>query len=84
MSVYVTRERLPYGRMLMGHMIADTSAELHAMAAHVGVERRWCQGEGTPREHYDMALSKRALAVAAGAIEITRRELALKVRARAR
>jgi hypothetical protein len=58
--------RANFGRMIMCHMIADTEAELHAMAARIGVARRWYQGD-----HYDIALSKRALAVAAGAREIT-------------
>lgn len=70
MSVYVDDMEAPYGRMIMCHMIADTSEELHAMAARIGVARRWCQDEGTYREHYDIALSKRALAVKYGAKEI--------------
>ncbi len=71
MSVYVDDMRARFGRMVMCHMIADTSEELHAMAARIGVARRWCQDEGTYREHYDIALTKRAAAVAAGAIEVT-------------
>lgn len=60
-----------FGRMKMSHMIADTEAELHAMADRIGVARRWYQGD-----HYDIALSKRALAVAAGAVEVTLKQLA--------
>ena len=75
MSVYVDDMRAPLGRMRMCHMIADTPEELHAMAARIGVKRGWCQYEGTYREHYDISLGKRALAVAAGAKEITMREL---------
>src|SRR5690242_7592186 len=71
MSVYVDDMRAPYGRLIMCHMTADTSEELHAMAAKIGVARKWCQKPGTPNEHYDICLSKRALAVKAGAIEIT-------------
>lgn len=59
-----------FGRMKMSHMIADSDEELHAMADRIGVARKWFQGD-----HYDIALSKRALAVAAGAKEITLREL---------
>lgn len=73
MSVYVDRARYGFGRMVMCHMIADTPAELHAMADRIGVARRWFQ---TPPKasfwHYDIAKSKRALAVAAGAIECDR------------
>ena len=70
MSVYVDDMRAPFGRMIMCHMVADTEDELHEMADTIGVARRWYQGD-----HYDIALSKRALAVKAGAIEFTGREL---------
>ncbi len=71
MTVYVDDMRAPFGRMIMCHMIADASEELHAMARTIGVRRRWCQYEGTWKEHYDICLSKRAAAVAAGAQEVT-------------
>lgn len=58
------------GRMKMSHMIADTTEELLAMADRIGVQRRWLQYPGSHKEHFDIALSKRALAVAAGAVEI--------------
>lgn len=74
MTVYVDDMRAPYGRMVMCHMIADTDAELHAMADAIGVARRWHQKPGTPRSHYDIALSKRAAAVMRGAVEITWRQ----------
>jgi len=75
MTVYVDDMRANFGRMVMCHMLADTDEELHAMAARIGVQRRWWQSpEQTSGSHYDIALSKRALAVAAGAIEITWRQ----------
>jgi len=61
----------PYGRMKMCHMVADSDEELHAMAKHIGVSRKWHQKPGTPRSHYDICLSKKALALAAGAVAIT-------------
>lgn len=76
MSVYVDDMRAPLGRMVMCHMAADTRNELDAMADRIGVNRRWIQHEGTPKEHYDISLGKRALAVQAGAIEVDRYELA--------
>lgn len=82
MSVYVDGMRAPYGRMVMCHMFADTSEELHAMADQVGVARRWCQAQGTAREHYDICLSKRRRAVALGAREIGNREVAALLRGR--
>lgn len=74
--VYVDDMRAPIGRMVMCHMVADTDDELHAMADRIGVARRWHQKPGTHRSHYDVCLAKRALAVAAGAIEVTQREVA--------
>lgn len=76
MTVYVDTMRAPFGRMVMCHMVADTSEELHAMAQRIGVLRRWCQNQGTYREHYDIALSKRKLAIVAGAREIGLHEFA--------
>lgn len=70
MAVYVDDMRAPLGRMVMCHMLADTTEELLAMADRIGVARRWLQKAGTPHEHFDIALSKRALAVRYGAEEI--------------
>lgn len=74
MTVYVDDMRAPFGRMIMCHMVDDTEAELHAMAARIGVARRWYQGD-----HYDVCLTKRQAAVSAGAVEITWRQLGLMV-----
>lgn len=74
MAVYVDDMRAPYGRLILCHMVADTDEELHAMAALIGVSKRWHQKAGTPQSHYDICLTKRAKAVAAGALEITMRE----------
>lgn len=75
MPVYVDDMRAAFGQMIMCHMVADTEAELHAMADKIGVDRKWYQYPRKSRHpHYDIALSKRALAVAAGAVEITWRE----------
>lgn len=75
MAVYVDNMRAKFGRMIMCHMIADSDDELHAMADAIGVARRWHQAAGTYRSHYDIAVSKKALAIQHGAKEITMREL---------
>lgn len=69
MSVYVDNMRAPFGRMVMCHMMADTTEELLTMADKIGVNRKWIQNHGTPREHFDIALTKRSLAIANGAID---------------
>lgn len=68
--------------MVMSHMLADTTAELHAMADRIGVDRRYVQNAGTPREHYDICQSKRALALEHGALEIHRRQVVDLIRSR--
>ncbi|MCA2014411.1 DUF4031 domain-containing protein [Cereibacter sphaeroides] len=82
MSVYVDHARHPFGRMKMCHMMADTTDELLAMADKIGVNRKWLQKPGTDYEHFGIAMSKRAMAVAAGAKEVTSRELGLLIQSR--
>lgn len=82
MPVYVDDMRAPYGRMVMCHMLADTEAELHAMADRLGVSRRHHQYPGTAKSHYDICLSKRAQAIALGAIPCTQRDAAALVKKR--
>ena len=78
MTVFVDDMRAKYGRMVMSHMMADSEAELHAMADRIGIARRWYQGD-----HYDICQDKRRLAVSFGAVEITQREM-VRVRRAAR
>ena len=82
MTVYVDNMRARYGRMKMCHMIAESTDELLAMADRIGVDRKWLQKPGTRFEHFDIALSKRALAVEAGAVEVTMMELGRIIRRR--
>ncbi|HEF4732691.1 DUF4031 domain-containing protein [Burkholderia multivorans] len=55
----------------MSHLIADTSDELLAMVRAIDVNPKWIQHRGTRDEHFDIAISKRAAAIAAGAVAIT-------------
>lgn len=74
MAVYVDGEFNSFGRMKMCHLVADTEAELHAMADKLGLKRKWYQGSAsTP--HYDVAKGKRELAVFLGVVEIDRRQM---------
>ena len=79
MAVYVDdMYRYPmgrYGRMKMSHMVADTHDELMRMADRIGLDRRWLQNAGTRREHFDVSMTKRREAIAAGALTVSTREL---------
>lgn len=80
MAVYIDNARIPYGRMLMNHMIADTVDELHRMADAIGMRRDWFQPTSFP--HYDVCLKRKAHAHELGAIDVpTRRRFALIMRA---
>lgn len=63
------------------HMFADTPDELHEMASYIGLKLAWFQHDRR-LPHYDLTPSRRAAAVAAGAKEVTRRELVDFMRAR--
>jgi hypothetical protein len=77
MTVYVDNVEHAFGNMKMCHMWADTLDELLAMVDRIEVRRMWIQGHptlsfGKHRNaswvHFDIAKSKRALAIKAGAI----------------
>jgi len=68
--VYVDDMKFPFkmGRNVgkMCHMYADTIEELHKMADTIGLKREWFQDKKRV-PHYDVTLSKRALAIQNGA-----------------
>jgi len=77
MAVYVDDMRAPFGNLIMCHMLADTDDELHTMADALGIKRIWWQSpEKTSGSHYDICLTKKAIALRRGAIPITRRQAA--------
>ena len=80
MPVYVDNARNPYKGMLMSHMVADSRAELLAMASRVGVAARWIQFPDTPKEHFDICAGKREAALAAGALPVSTRDIARLIR----
>lgn len=75
--VYVDNFNAPFGRMVMCHLIADTTEELLEMVDKIGVQRKWIQYPGTYNEHFDISLGKKKLALQHGAKEIGFREYAL-------
>lgn len=84
MAVYVDDMRAGFGRLILCHMIADTSFELVTLAAAVGLDVRHIQHPGTAREHFDVSLGKRAELVRLGAREITWRQCGAMTRRRRR
>jgi hypothetical protein len=84
MAVYVDNYKAAFGRMTMCHMMADTRDELLQMVDKIGVQRRWIQKAGTHQEHFDVCLSKRDKAVAAGAIELHAFDLVRRMLAKQR
>ena len=79
MAVYVDNAFIPYGRMLMCHMGADSLTELHEMADKVGLKRRWFQ-EHKLIPHYDLCKRKRGLAIELGAIEVSSRDFLVRLK----
>lgn len=79
MPVYVDAARHDFGRMKLGHMVADTPEELHNMAELLGLRREWYQRLAS-WPHYDVSLSKRRLAIHHGAKTLTTRELGRKIK----
>lgn len=75
MSVYVDDAFIEFGRMVMSHMVADTSEELLAMADKIEVPRHWIQNAGTYREHFDVCMDKRRKALKAGALSVDPRDV---------
>jgi len=82
MAVYVDNFNAKYRGMIMCHVIADSTEELLDMMDKIGVQRKWIQDAGTYSEHFDICLSKKAIAVKPGAIEIGFRDYARKVNER--
>lgn len=75
MTVYIDSYNAKYGRLVMCHMIADTDQELRDMAVKIGVQQKWHQGN-----HFDICLSKKALAIQYGALEITAKQCAAMIK----
>ena len=78
MTVYVDNMEAAFGRMKMCHCWADTRQELFDMMTQIGVQLKWFQrppgvhpvGMPASWEHFDISISKRKAAIAAGAVEV--------------
>lgn len=77
MTVYVDNMEAPHKRMKMCHCWADSREELFAMMTKIGVHLKWFQrppgivkfGMAASWEHFDISMTKRKLAIEAGAVE---------------
>ncbi|WP_418957747.1 DUF4031 domain-containing protein [Streptomyces tritici] len=71
MTLYIDPPQWPgHGRM-WSHLVSDVSfEELHAFAASIGAPSRAFDGD-----HYDLPAERYADAVAAGAVEVSSKEL---------
>ena len=71
MAILIDAAIWPAHERLWCHMVSDTSLEeLHAFAAALGVPERGFEGD-----HYDIPEGHRDAVIAAGAIEVSSREL---------
>jgi Protein of unknown function (DUF4031) len=63
------------------HLTSDSLHDLHEFAARIGLARCWFQWKRGSLPHYDLSPNKRRTAVAAGAIELGRKEFVRLIRA---
>ena len=71
MTVLVDPAVWPWRGRRWAHLVSDESyEELHRMAALLGIERRWFQGD-----HYDVPAELRERAIDLGAVAVPSRDL---------
>jgi hypothetical protein len=72
-AVYVDDYRISWRGQEWSHLLADTTEELHAFAARLGLERaRFQHKPARPwQDHYDVPETKRRQAIRLGAKPIT-------------
>ena len=85
-AVYVDDSRIRWRGREWSHLIGDTTEEVHAFAAGLGLERALFHGKPTRpwKDHYDVPEATRRLAIRRGARPITCREVAEILRAKRR
>lgn len=80
MAVYVDAAIHRWRNRLWCHLIADDEEELHVFALELGLKREWYQTESS-LHHYDIPKETRDLAVEMGALELSRKQMVLRIRA---
>ena len=64
MTLYVDDARNRYGRMLLSHMMADTSEELERARQALAIPPAAIHHPASPDEHMDLSQAKRREAIA--------------------
>ena len=84
MAVYVDDSRIRWRGREWFHLIGDTTEELHAFAAGLGLERARFHAKPTRpwKDHYDIPEATRRLAIRRGARPVTCREAVEILRAK--
>src|ERR671923_2384746 len=84
MAVYVDDSRIRWRGCEWSHLIGDTTEELHAFAAGLGLERARFHAKPTRpwKDHYDIPEATRRLAIRRGARPVTCREAVQILRAK--
>jgi len=84
MAVYVDDSRIRRRGREWSHLIADTTEELHAFAADLGLGRAWFHRRPAHpwKDHYDIPEVTRQVAIGRGARPISCRDAAEMLRAR--
>ena len=81
--LYVDKAKIPYHRMKMSHLIADSTDELAQAARDLQIGPRHINKRGKAEEHLDICQYKKVMAIKSlGAIEVSDRELVKKIRAK--
>lgn len=80
MPVYVDAAIHRWRDKLWCHLIADDEAELHEFAQRLGLKREWYQTQSILC-HYDIPEHTRTIAVELGAIQLTRKQMVIRIRA---
>ena len=81
--LYVDNSRQPYGSMKMSHMLADSTEELASACDALGLKREYIQYPGEPKEHVDVNMKKRRLAIQElGAKEVSGYDVVMMIRQR--
>lgn len=77
--VYVDEAIFPFRKGNWCHMWCADVETLHHFASSIGLKRAWFQ-DRDGFQHYDLSPTRRVMAINAGAVEITCREMVKKVR----